>query len=60
MEGYPAVPTKGELPAAFAWTGVPKLFQAAGYEEAPHQASRPTYMKRRPAQLLEMGDTHAG
>jgi GNAT superfamily N-acetyltransferase len=47
VEGYPAVPAKGELPAAFAWTGVPKLFEAAGYEKAPHQASRPTYIKRR-------------
>jgi GNAT superfamily N-acetyltransferase len=35
VEGYPAVPKEptGSMPAAFAWTGVPALFEAAGYHE---------------------------
>ncbi len=35
VEGYPVVP-KGEggrMPGAFAWTGVPTLFERAGYAE---------------------------
>ncbi len=32
-EGYPVRPgTSGSIPAAFAWTGVPALFEAEGFE----------------------------
>ena len=48
VEGYPVVP-KGEagpVPAAFAWTGVPVLFERAGYEELERpEATRPIYVK---------------
>jgi hypothetical protein len=33
IEAYPADPKSGKLPAAFAYTGVPKLFQKAGYKK---------------------------
>lgn len=33
VEGYPARPYgDGKLPAAFAWTGVPSLFEKAGFQ----------------------------
>jgi GNAT superfamily N-acetyltransferase len=34
VEGFPAVPwdPKVAVPGAFAWTGVPKLFEACGFE----------------------------
>jgi GNAT superfamily N-acetyltransferase len=39
VEGYPVVPKNptGSMPAAFAWTGVPTLFERAGYHELPGQ-----------------------
>jgi hypothetical protein len=36
----------GSMPAAFAWTGVPTLFKAAGYRELPGQeAHRRVFVK---------------
>lgn len=52
VEGYPVVPAKlpSPIPAAFAWTGVPSLFQGAGYSALPRPASaRPIFVKKRPA-----------
>jgi GNAT superfamily N-acetyltransferase len=49
IEGYPVVPKKSpeQVPAVFAWTGVPALFQKAGYTELPRpEASRPIFVKR--------------
>jgi GNAT superfamily N-acetyltransferase len=49
IEGYPVVPAKAreKVPAAFAWTGVPALFQAAGYKELSRPGvSRPIYLGR--------------
>jgi GNAT superfamily N-acetyltransferase len=42
VEGYPVVASDatGLIPAAFAWTGVPALFEAAGYKRLPDQAGR--------------------
>jgi GNAT superfamily N-acetyltransferase len=39
VEGYPVVASEstGLMPAAFAWTGVPALFEAAGYKRARDQ-----------------------
>ena len=35
LEGYPVVPTSNDrLPGAFAWTGVPALFERAGFVPA--------------------------
>ncbi len=48
VEGYPVVPTEtgGRIPAAFAWTGVPALFEEAGYEQSPRPgATRPIYVR---------------
>ena len=32
LEAYPAIPTQGKLPDAFAWTGLLKTFERAGFE----------------------------
>jgi GNAT superfamily N-acetyltransferase len=32
LEAYPAIPTQGKLPDAFAWTGLMKTFERAGFE----------------------------
>ena len=31
IEGYPSVPRQGRLPDAFAWTGVVRMFERAGF-----------------------------
>jgi len=45
IEGYPVKPSgKGDVPAAFAWTGVPAVFERAGFSEAtPRGATRPVW-----------------
>jgi GNAT superfamily N-acetyltransferase len=48
VEGYPVVPKSppAKVPAAFAWTGVPALFEAAQYQELQRPgAARPIYLK---------------
>jgi GNAT superfamily N-acetyltransferase len=48
VEGYPVAPKKSAtpIPAAFAWTGVPALFERAGYDELERVgASRPIFVK---------------
>ena len=46
VEGYPVVPKEGSrMPGAFAWTGVPALFERAGYEEMERDGPvRPVYI----------------
>ncbi|MSP59324.1 MAG: hypothetical protein EXR72_03105 [Myxococcales bacterium] len=47
VEGYPVVPTKGAIPGPFAWTGVPTLFEGAGYVKLRGgPGARPIYLKR--------------
>jgi GNAT superfamily N-acetyltransferase len=49
IEGYPVVPSDktGILPAAFIYTGVPKLFERAGYEALTRPVkSRPLFVVR--------------
>lgn len=48
IEAYPVVPKSGALPGAFAYTGVPALFQAAGFRPLPAVAgsARAVWMKR--------------
>jgi len=42
VEGYPVVSTMGEMPAAFAWTGLPGTFVEAGFTEVLRRSkSRP-------------------
>jgi GNAT superfamily N-acetyltransferase len=48
VEGYPVVPwdPTTKVPAAFAWTGVPALFEEMNYRELPREgATRPIYVK---------------
>ena len=48
VEGYPAVPPKdgGDLPGAFAWTGLPQVFERAGFERlAKTPGKRPIYVR---------------
>ena len=50
LEGYPVLPSKGttgsKIPAAFAWTGVPSVFEQAGFRDVtPEGASRPIYRR---------------
>jgi GNAT superfamily N-acetyltransferase len=50
IEGYPVVPqSKAErMPAAFAWTGVPAVFEAVGYKRiARAPGLRPIYAVER-------------
>ncbi len=49
IEGYPAATPEdgGRLPAAFAWTGLPRIFERCGFErlrETP--GKRPIYVRR--------------
>ena len=47
VQGYPVVPKKPPqpVPAAFAWTGVPTLFEKAGFKELPREGvSRPIFI----------------
>jgi len=49
VEGYPAAPYRSgdRMPGAFAWTGVPKLFERAGFDDVtPVGQKRPVYVKR--------------
>jgi GNAT superfamily N-acetyltransferase len=42
LEGYPVEPKKGRMPDVFAWTGLRRAFDGAGfYEAARHSPSRP-------------------
>ena len=42
LESYPTVPYSKEIPAAFAWTGIPTAFEKAGFVEAAKRSkSRP-------------------
>ena len=42
LEGYPTVPYNENIPAAFAWTGIPSAFEKAGFiEVARRSKSRP-------------------
>lgn len=49
IEGYPVEPKSGkDIPAAFAWTGIPKAFTRAGFTEVARRS--PT----RPIMRLEL------
>ena len=41
IEGYPVVPQADPVPAAFAWTGVPKLFRPGGTVPAGTRRKHP-------------------
>jgi GNAT superfamily N-acetyltransferase len=46
VEGYPVEARKGRLPDAFAWTGVPPIFQAAGFREVARRSPTRPIMRR--------------
>lgn len=47
LEGYPVEPRGDKpLPAAFAWTGVPSAFLAAGFEEVARRSETRPIMRR--------------
>lgn len=49
LEGYPALPPRdgSALPAAFAWTGLPGMFEACGFRAlADVPGKRPIYVRR--------------
>jgi GNAT superfamily N-acetyltransferase len=51
IEGYPLVPKKAgeKAPAAFAWTGVPALYERCRFSQAPNPlAARIIYQRRLP------------
>ena len=43
LEGYPVRLTMTPLPAAFAWTGIPSMFEAAGFTLITAPPARPIY-----------------
>lgn len=46
LEGYPVIPRREKMPAAFAWTGTLSAFVAAGFEEfVRHSPVRPVMRK---------------
>jgi GNAT superfamily N-acetyltransferase len=49
IEGYPLIPKKpGELaPAAFAWTGVPTLYERCRFDRAPNPIAKKIIYQRR-------------
>lgn len=38
IEGYPTVPYAKNIPAAFAWTGIPSAFEKAGFVEVARRS----------------------
>lgn len=46
LEGYPVEPRKDRMPDAFAWTGVPAVFLAAGFEEVARGSETRPIMRR--------------
>jgi GNAT superfamily N-acetyltransferase len=62
VEGFPAVPWDPEVPvpAAFAWTGVPRQYEAAGYCPLDRVGfKRPIYVRQAPSKAPTQGTTRA-
>ena len=38
IEAYPVVPYSENIPASFAWTGIPSAFEKAGFKEAARRS----------------------
>ncbi|MCX6825815.1 MAG: GNAT family N-acetyltransferase, partial [candidate division Zixibacteria bacterium] len=45
IEGYPSVPYSDNIPAAFAWTGIPSAFKKAGFKVAARRSARRPIMR---------------
>jgi GNAT superfamily N-acetyltransferase len=46
IEGYPVEPKQGDIPPAFAWTGLPSAFQKAGFHEVSRRSPTRPVMRR--------------
>ncbi|TWT45880.1 Acetyltransferase (GNAT) family protein [Phycisphaerae bacterium RAS1] len=46
IEGYPVEPRRGAIPAAFAWTGLPRAFEKAGFQEATRRSPTRPIMRK--------------
>jgi GNAT superfamily N-acetyltransferase len=46
VEGYPVEPYTAQMPAAFAWTGLPEVFRRAGFEEVLRRSKTRPIMRR--------------
>ena len=46
VEGYPTEPYAENMPAAFAWTGIPSAFEAAGFAEVARRSKARPIMRR--------------
>ena len=46
IEGYPVAPRQGRLPAAFIWTGVPPIFEKAGFKEVARRSPTRPIVRR--------------
>jgi GNAT superfamily N-acetyltransferase len=55
LEGYPVTPKSGAMPDAFAWTGIPSAFEAAGFREVARGSETRPIMRldltRRPGRI---------
>lgn len=45
IEGYPVVPYGDNIPAAFAWTGIPSVFEKAGFVVAERRSKAKPIMR---------------
>ena len=45
IEAYPTVPYSENIPAAFAWTGIPSAFEKAGFKEAVRRSKTRPMMR---------------
>lgn len=46
LEGYPVAPRRGEIPAAFAYTGLPSAFERAGFREVARRSETRPILRR--------------
>ena len=46
LEGYPVEPRSGHMPDAFAYTGLPSMFLAAGFEEVERRSPGRPIMRK--------------
>ena len=46
LEGYPVAPRGAEIPAAFAYTGLPSAFEKAGFREAARRSEARPIVRR--------------
>ena len=45
LEGYPVEPREKDIPPVFAWTGIPKAFERAGFSECARRSKTRPIMR---------------